>query len=205
MSPKFILALLTAVLLVLGAVFIGNQFLTRPAAGPPPDSAAAVSPAAAKIETASPPPMAPAPATANILTPEQQSAAIEAETDRLQQWSVNDDPASLSNILNDLNSPEKEIRDAAIEAVKQFGSTNAIPALKAAAANTTDTEEQTALLEAADFLSLPTIADSQVQQPKTPGQIQAAAQKQAQRPRHGPKNNPPSTQQTTSGDAAPGN
>ena len=66
----------------------------------------------------------------NILTDEQRQAAIDAEIDRLQQWSMNDDPASLSNILADLTSPEKEIRDAAIEATKEFGSTNAIPALE---------------------------------------------------------------------------
>jgi hypothetical protein len=37
------------------------------------------------------------------------------------------------------------------------------------------------LLAAAEFLSLPPIADEAVQQPKTPEQIQAAEQKQAQR------------------------
>jgi HEAT repeat protein len=80
---------------------------------------------------------------------------------------MNDDPASLSNILADLTNPEKEIRDAAIEAAKQFGSTNAIPTLKAVAANTTDTEEQIALLEAANFLSLPPVDFSQPTSPKT--------------------------------------
>ncbi len=100
---------------------------------------------------------------------------------------MNDDPASLSNILADLTNPEKEIRDAAIEAAKQFGSTNAIPTLKAVAANTTDLEEQSALLEAADFLSLPAISDSGVQLPRTPEQIQAAMQKQAQRQRQNPQ------------------
>ena len=80
---------------------------------------------------------------------------IAQETERLAQWSMNDDAQSLSNILGDLASPEKEIRMAAIEATEQFGSTNAIPILKAMAANTDDHEEAMALLEAADFLSLP--------------------------------------------------
>jgi hypothetical protein len=96
---------------------------------------------------------------------------------------MNDDPASLSNILADLTNPEKEIRDAAIEAAKQFGSTNAIPTLKAVAANTADTEEQIALLEAANFLSLPsmTFGGSGTGTPKTPEQIQADAQRKAER------------------------
>ena len=93
---------------------------------------------------------------------------------------MNDDPASLSNILADLTNSEKEIRDAAIEAAKQFGSTNAIPTLKAVAANTTDPEEQIALLEAANFLSLPGVNWGSTT-PKTPEQIQAAAQRKAER------------------------
>ena len=90
-----------------------------------------------------------------IQSPELHQAAIDAEIDRLQQFSMNDDLTSLSNILADLINPEKEVRQASIEAAKQFGSTNAISTLKAVAANTDDTREQIALFEAVDFLSLP--------------------------------------------------
>ena len=92
---------------------------------------------------------------------------IEAETDRLQQLSMSDDPISLSNILADLTSPEKEIRAAAIEATKQFGSTNAIPALKAAAEASEDHEEKAAFLEAVDFLSLPSLDTVTMSPPET--------------------------------------
>jgi len=88
-------------------------------------------------------------------TPEEKEKRIQEETERLALLSMNDDPQSLSNILADLVSPEKEIRMAAIEATKQFDSTNAIPVLKAMVANTSDAEEAAALLEAAEFLSLP--------------------------------------------------
>jgi HEAT repeat protein len=121
------------------------------------------------------------PAATNILTPEQHQTAIDAETDRLQEWSVNDDPASLSNILADLTNPDKEIRVAAIEAARQFGSADAIPALKAAADATDDLQEKNDDLQAADFLSLPGISDSSVQLPLTPEQIQANAQRNAER------------------------
>jgi hypothetical protein len=123
----------------------------------------------------------PAPVATNTLTPEQRQVAIDAETDRLQQWSMNDDPTSLSNILTDLTNPEKQIREAAIEATKQFGSASAIPALKAAAANTSDTEEQIDLLEAANFLSLPSMNFSGPTVIPTPEQIQAEEQKAIQR------------------------
>jgi HEAT repeat protein len=116
-----------------------------------------------------------------IPTPEEREAAIDAETDRLAAWAMNDDPESLSNILGDLASPEKEIRMAAIEAAKQFESTNAIPVLKAAAANAEDNEEAIAMLEAADWLALP---NADLQRPDTmpqltPAQTQAIEQSRA--------------------------
>lgn len=132
------------------------------------------------VSVAPPPaPIPAAPAATNAPTPEQREAAIDAETARLLDWSMNDDPASLSNILADLTNPEKEIRDAAIEATKQFGSTNAIPTLKAVAANTTDTREQIDLLEAADFLSLPSLPVSALPT-QTREQMKAAAQQARQ-------------------------
>ena len=187
MRPKFVLALLLLALLALAAVFLLQQH-GRQAAPPAPGSAATtpILPGSAS-ETDSNRLAAPAVESnavpAKTMTPEQQQDYIDAETARLRELSMDNDPASLSNILADLTNPEKEIREAAIEAAKQFGSTNAIPTLKAVAANTTDTEEQIALLEAANFLSLPslTLGGSGTGTPKTPEQIQAAAQRKAER------------------------
>jgi hypothetical protein len=197
MRPKFVFALLLLALLVLGAAFLLKQHSGNSAAPPPVNES--VTPAPVASVAPPPTPIPAAPAATNAPTPEQRQAAIDAETDRLQEWSMSDDPASLSNILADLTNPEKEIRDAAIEATKQFGSTNAIPALKAAAANTTDTEEQIALLEAANFLSLPSMTFGGPATPQTPEQIQAAAQRraeskarrQAQMQNSAPNQNPP--------------
>ena len=178
MRPKIIFALLLLALLVLGAVFLLKQHRGNAAPPPPVNESATPAPVASVAPPSAPIPAAPA--ATNAPTPEQREAAIDAETDRLQEWSMSDDPASLSNILADLTHPEKEIREAAIEAAKQFGSSNAIPALKAAAANTTDTEEQIALLEAANFLSLPGMTFGGPATPQTPEQIQAAAQRRAE-------------------------
>jgi hypothetical protein len=204
MRPKFVFAMLLLALLALGAVFFLKQHLGNVVPSPTsPESATSAPPPASNVMASVAPPPAPAPipaapASTITLTPEQRQAAIDAETDRLQEWSMNDDPASLSNILADLNNSEKEIRDAAIEAAKQFGSTNAIPTLKAVAANTTDPEEQIALLEAANFLSLPSVNWGSTT-PKTPEQIQADAQRKAEREAHrqaqmqnpAPNQNPP--------------
>ena len=185
MRPKFVLALILLAALVLGAAFFLKQRMgsaSAPSAGAEFATPVPVT-ASNTVTSVAPRPVfiPPAPTVTNTLTPEQRQTAIDAETDRLQQWSMNDDPASLSNILADLTNSEKEIREAAIEATKQFGSSDAIPTLKQVAAETSDTGEQISLLEAADFLSLPGISDSSVQLPRTPEQIQMEQQKRAEK------------------------
>jgi CheY-like chemotaxis protein len=152
MRLKFVFAILLSTALVIGAIV----FLKPHPVIPVP--AVAPAPAAPAPEPAPVPAPAPAPVVKKTLTPEDRQAAIAAETDRLSSLAMNDDPQSLSNILADLASPEKEIRMAAIEAAKQFESTNAIPVLKAAAANAEDNEEAIAMLQAADWLALPNAA-----------------------------------------------
>ena len=178
------------VLFVLAGLGLAAALFLRPhPAAPPtgPESVTSAPPEVTNVEASVV--SAPAPAAAaptNTLTPEQQQAAINTEVDRLQQWSMKDDPASLASILADLANPEKDIRDAAIEAAKQFGSTNAIPALKAAANATEDTQEKIALLQAADFLALPSanFGGSATDAPRTPEQIQADEQKVAEAEAH---------------------
>ncbi len=153
MRPKFVLGLMLFAFVVIGAAVL----LKRPAEKATPAPAAAAPAPAPNVTTSEVPPPASvaAPPPAPVLTPEQQQAAAQAEIDRLQDWSRNSDPQSLSNILVDLTNSEKDVREAAIEATKQFGSTNAIPALKATAINSTDTDEQIEMLQAAKFLTLP--------------------------------------------------
>ena len=177
MRPKVVLTLLFCALLVIGAALILKPHAAKTAAPAPVETAAPPVPETASAVPAVPAPMPIAP---GALTVEERQNAIEAEVEHLQDLSRNDDPQSLSNILADLTSPEKEVRQAAIEATKQFGSTNAIPVLKAAAMNSTDTEDQMAMLDAANFLSLTPINDPGVQQPLTPEQLQADAQRNAQ-------------------------
>lgn len=139
-------------MVALGAMFFFKQHSAPvPGAEPPP----AMTNAAVAPVTPPPSPPAITVTPAKTPSPEEHHAVIAQETERLAQWSMNDDQQSLSNILGDLTSPEKEIRMAAIDAAKQFGSTNAIPVLKGMAANTDNPEEAAALLEAVDFLELP--------------------------------------------------
>ena len=184
MRPKFVIALLV----VAGIISAGAFFLKRhlssavPPAAVPVVTTAPESPAkdlSANLQPLpQPPPLpapapVPAPAPAPTLSPEDQIAAINAEVERLRLAGLSDNPADLQIILADLNNPEKEIREAAISAAKQFGSTNAIPALLTAATNTADPAEKIELLDAANFVALPSISLNSNPTPKTPEELQA--------------------------------
>lgn len=190
MRTKFVLGLMSFAALVLAVAFyFKHDFAQQPppaaekTADLPPvgNHGPATKPDSARQLVTQPIPVVTPLATIKPrMTPEEKQAYIEAETGRLQDLSTQDDPAYLAAILNDLTNPEKEVRLAAIEATKQFGSKDAIPALQAEVANASDADEKIALIEAADFLSLPTLADADVQTPPTPEQLQAL-QEQRQR------------------------
>jgi hypothetical protein len=174
MRSRFVVIILFVTALTLGAIF-----LLRP--HPTPSSPNIVNPV---VATASPAPPEPASRPVVIqkeLTPAERQAAIDAERDRLYTWQMSNDPQSLSNILGDLINPEKEIREAAIDATKEFGSTNAIPVLKALAAESQDNDEAIAMLEAVKFLSTEPIDLTQLKAgPLTPEEQQhRAAARQA--------------------------
>ena len=183
MRPKVVLTLIVCALAVIGVTLVFKPH-TEKTATPAPVATAPQPQPASEVVSAPPLQMTPPPAPVappRVMTDEERHDAIEAEVEHLQELSRNDDPESLSNILLDLTNSEKEVRAAAIEATKQFGSSNAIPALKAAALNSTDTEEQVAMLEAANFLTLTPMSDPSAQQQQlTPQQIQADAQRAAQ-------------------------
>jgi hypothetical protein len=122
----------------------------------------------------------PASARASVV-PDDREVFIAEQTERLQQQALSDDPAALNDILLALTSPEKEIREAAIEATKQFGNTNAIPSLLLAADSARDLAEKTALLEAVEFLSLPLATFEGKAAPLTLEQVQAEEQRRALR------------------------
>ncbi len=79
---------------------------------------------------------------------------------RLMDLAMTDEAASLTSILWELNNPDRRIREAAVIATVQFGSPDALPALKEASSRTDDPEEKTEILKAIDFLSVRQSQDS---------------------------------------------
>jgi hypothetical protein len=84
---------------------------------------------------------------------------IEQRVAELMDLAMNDDAESLHTILTELNNPDAEIRSAAIEAAKQFGSLDAIPRLTEAISQTSDTADKAALQQAIEFLKLPSLTE----------------------------------------------
>jgi HEAT repeat protein len=105
---------------------------------------------------------------------------MDAEIARLDALSMSEDPANLPVILEGLASPEREVREAARDAAREFGDTNAIPALMTAAEAADDIEEKIDFLEAAEFLSNPVMSFAEGP-PRTAEQIQADEQRRLQR------------------------
>jgi hypothetical protein len=178
MRPKIVLLVLLAGL----AGITGIVLLKRPASPPPVPATvqevqAVAPPAAPAIKTEAvaapvtpaPAPVAVTPVATNpapvlpvvdtVATNAQHEAAVQAKIDKLQDLQANDDPASLKAILTELGDPDKEVRAVAIEATIQFGDRSAIPVLKDLAATTTDSGEKKALLDAVEFMSLPTMTE----------------------------------------------
>ena len=193
MRPKVIFVVLLFTLAIVGAIIFLKQRpapAALPASEPPPAVASTMpTPEPAKEPLPTPPPQVStsAPVVTRALSPQEHEAVVDAEVERLSNWAMNNDPQSLSNIVNDLVSPEKDIRVAAINAAKQFESPDAIPALKAAAAvavNAGNGQEAVDMLEAADWLALPTVefrpSGMGNQQALTPEQTQALEKNRAE-------------------------
>lgn len=106
------------------------------------------------------------PVTPNVLPPPLVAAGtayvdyVSNRIELLDKLSMNDDTGSLQVILSELTNSDARIRKAALEATIQFDSGDAIPTLKQDAAIAQDPVEKQALLDAAKFLALPSIAES---------------------------------------------
>ena len=174
MRPKIVIVVLLVGIAGIAAIFLLKHAATPPATiQTPPEivsqpAAPPVTPAADNPTPAKPvATFANAPVEKTISQPaadtnalaEAHDAMVQAEVDKLTELQANDDAASLHAILADLTNSDKEIRAAAVESTIQFGSRDAIPVLQDLAAHTTAPDEKKNLLDAADFLALPTTSE----------------------------------------------
>jgi HEAT repeat protein len=148
------------------ALWAGVQFLPRNSgrqANPEPASPVVEPPSPAKGEPPGSARKAVEAVAAQVTAPEPVTTKHEdyvaARCEELEDLAMDDRPESLATILEELTNRDPHIRQAAISAAKQFGSRDAIPKLLDAATQTDDPEEKVALLEAAEFLKLPSLTE----------------------------------------------
>jgi type IV secretory pathway VirB10-like protein len=179
MRPKIVFALLLAGLAGFAGIFFLKKLAApQPSAAPAIQTTAATSPPeikvvapeipavpapANKIAPANPPAIVPPIAVGMAASADEHEAYVRAHIDRLQDLQTQDDAASLQAILSELTNSDKTVRAAAVESSIQFGNRDAIPVLKDLAARTTDPAEKKQMLDAADFLALPTLTELRAQ------------------------------------------
>lgn len=135
------------------------------------------------------------PATSNVLSPNamdrEQAKRIHKRVLELYALAMNDDTASRDAILSEFKNPEKNIRQAALEAAIQFGDRSVVPYLREAAAQTEDPREKVAILDAIDYINLPSLTEYAAQR-KALGLTAAPPSTNFLRKPHSPRQQTPS-------------
>lgn len=105
----------------------------------------------------------PAPTLGGLPTPSDPYAGMSHEeyvqkrTEELTELGMNNDPDSLRTIVSELENHDTEIRHAALSAAVQFGSQDALPALRQELDWVSDPQEKVDIQKAIDFLQLPSL------------------------------------------------
>ncbi|MEO6183803.1 MAG: HEAT repeat domain-containing protein [Verrucomicrobiota bacterium] len=97
-------------------------------------------------------------------TPTIKAGSVEERMAELEGLGTRNGPESFQRIVAALSDSNPEIRQAAREAILQFGNRDAIPILKDLASKTEDAREKVALLDTVEFLSLPSLSEVRQQQ-----------------------------------------
>jgi hypothetical protein len=173
MRPKVVITLFLGAALVLALAFLAKQQFSP---APKPASNSPTAPVVATAPEATLPPLPPLPPLPVVeavpartnpppvaeLSQEDREAMIGAEIMRINGILGQSDSNSEALLMSDMTNNEPEVRNQAVAAVKQTGDRDLVPALTNLAANTEDYELRHALLDAANFLELPTLSEVQL-------------------------------------------
>ncbi len=188
MRPKVVVAILLLAAGLLGVIALASKALhpqsTASADGGKVLPAAAVSNQPVETSAINPPPVVSVAlvATTNAApAADTNDAAAHAQYVRrrikeLNALAMNNDEQSRDTILSELkNNPDKKIRAAAIEAAIQFDDRSVVPPMQEIAAQTQDPEEKAAILDAIDYINLPSVTEFMAAHPSTPGSAQTGS------------------------------
>ncbi len=108
-----------------------------------------------------------------VAAPEQVAAAAaeqllmdRAKVMELLKLSANQDEASRSTILKELTNSSKKVREAALSAAIQINDRSVIPYLANIANHTEDAREKVAILDAIEYIKLPSLTEYREQKKK---------------------------------------
>jgi hypothetical protein len=129
-----------------------------------PEGASAGAPAELPADPAmpatTPPPAAQATDAAAPAAPDPAHARyIERRIAELDDMAMKNDAVSRDTILSELRNPDGQIREAALEAVVQFSDRSVVPRLQEIAEQTEDPAEKAAILEAIEYINLPSLTE----------------------------------------------
>jgi len=155
MRPKVVILLMTVAFVVLGLVafFKGGRGV---------EQTTAVATPGAQMPPANPkqPPEPPhAPGTPVVVSESVRAALVAKDVDEIldlqSQVDGSNNPQIINALLNKLSNPEAEVRRTAVQVLKEMNDTNAVPGLQKAAEATADPREKVAILDAIDYIKMP--------------------------------------------------
>jgi hypothetical protein len=98
------------------------------------------------------------------VTEQLRAAEVEKEVNQIQDLQGEADgtnnPIIITALLDKLSHPEAEVRKAVLDALKQLNDTNAVPGLEQAAENIKDPREKVAVMDAIDYIKLPSATEN---------------------------------------------
>lgn len=162
MRPKIVISILVAAFGVLGLIAVLKGVSGRNASNgqvPVAETTIGVHP-----ETATEAPISSGGVTNSVpVSDEIRSAVIAKEVEQVQdilgQADGTNNAVVLAALVEKMANPEAEVRQAALEALKQLNDTNAVPGLTMVAESTKDPREKVAVLDAIEYIQMPSATD----------------------------------------------
>jgi hypothetical protein len=202
MRPKVVAAILLLAVGLLGVIALVSKAL-RPQSTTSVDSgnvslAATVSNPPVEAPARNPSPVVSIAPTAGTNDAAAHAQYVRQRIKELNVLAMNNDVQSRDTILSELkDNSDKKIRAAALEAAIQFGDRSVVPPLQEIAAQTQDPDEKAAILEAIDYINLPSLTEYMAANPNsTPGSAQTRSPSQRHAHTQSPPPSPDSGQQS---------
>jgi len=174
MRPKVVIAILLVALGVLGIAALLSQILhpqPQPMKAQSASNQSSGIPSAHKPETAAWISVAPTTIITNeedtnapAMLKEEHENYVERRDAELEELAMQTNDEAHQEIVSELKNSDSAIRKAALDALMQAGDRSVIPQMQQIADQTSDPEEKHAILDAIDYINLPSLTEHLQQQ-----------------------------------------